>query len=176
MNVIARKIILAAAVLVIFDSTYSQTNNNPGLVSVNLSIVGKGTPTICSDSSNYYFANLRVANTQDTAIRFWIMDCSWPVDNWVINNDAASLRFCGCDSNIPVEIILSPRKSIEFYSAIKCHKKGSSTNRIKVGFVYFTNAQDIFNINKANSWSIKNNIFWSNEVELRNNLYTYEVK
>ena len=176
MSVIPLKIVVSVAVLAAFVTTYSQTSNNSALISVNLSIVGKGTPTLCSDSSNYYFANLTISNTQDTTIRFWIMSCSWPIDNWLINNNAVSLRFCGCDSNIPVEVVLSPQKSIEFYSAIKYHRKDSSGVRIRAGFLYFTSARDIFNNAGTTSKNINRIKFWSNEVELKDNLYSYEIR
>ena len=175
MNLIHKVIALAVTILAVSKSTHSQTTNNSEPISIYLSIIGKGIPEICSDSSAHYFVSLRVLNMQDTSVRFWIYSCSWFVDNWVISNNGGSLDNCGCDSNIPVEIILTPKKSIEFYSTLKYKKIDGENVRIKAGFKYFTRALDIVNFaGKQEREKVK--IFWSNEIRMWDNLYNYEVK
>lgn len=174
MKTVFQEVFLLVITMVIFNYTYPQTLSNSAVVSINLSIVGKGTPSICSDSSDYFFAKLNVVNTQDSTIKFWIMSCSWPADNWVISNKAVSLHFCGCDSNIPIEIILFPKKSVEFYTVIRNRNWAISPIRIKVGFLYAKNSKDIFKI--SNEKTKGEMIFWSNEVELKDNLFNYEIR
>jgi hypothetical protein len=94
----------------------------------------------------------------------------------MIGNNGGSLDNCGCDSNIPVEITLTPKQSIEFYSTIKYKKIAGENDRIKAGFIYFTRALDLVNFAGKRNERAKLKIFWSNEIRMRDNLYNYEVK
>jgi hypothetical protein len=175
-----KRIIVAFSLLLMFDLTYSQGSKNKQLVSVTLDIVGKGAPAICAnaDTSDYYFVTVNVLNMQDTTITFYIMDCSWPMDAFVIKSDSIAFRFCfsGCDNNIPERISLPKTKSVQFYGTIKSWKKSSSIARIKVGFRYFPTFNDIWNSDGSQGRRNLNKIVWSNEVELKDYLYSYEIK
>lgn len=175
-----KRIIVAFSLLLMFNSAYSQDSKIKQLVSVKLDIVGKGAPTICAnaDTSDYYFATINVLNTQDTTVTFWIMSCSWPMDGFVIYSDSIAFQFCfgGCDSNTPEKISLPPKKSIQFYGTIKNWKKDSSIARVKVGLRYFRTVDDLWRFDGSYDSKKLHKIVWSNEVELKDNLYSYEIK
>ncbi|HEX2628545.1 MAG TPA: hypothetical protein VHM26_06035 [Chitinophagaceae bacterium] len=178
MNLIHKLTALGAGLFVIFNSSYSQTpaidNSQP--VSINLSIVGKGVPTTCKRNDTSYFISLRISNIQDTSFRFWIYSCSWAADNWIIANTAGLFRDCGCDINIPVDIKLEPKQSIEFYTTLRSRMKGLPGGRLKAGFLYFTNSSDLYKMAGKKIDPEKVKIFWSNEVEIKDNLYSYEIR
>jgi hypothetical protein len=173
------RIIFAFSLLLMFNGTYSQDSNNKQLVSVKLDIVGKGAPGICpkAKNSNYYFATVNVLNTQDTVVTFFINSCSWPMDGFVINSDSIGFYYCfgGCDHNVPESISISPKKSVQFYSTIISWKKDKSIARIKAGLIYFPTVNDLWHFDGRRS-KILDKIVWSNEVELKDNLYSYEIK
>lgn len=179
MKFTALKIVLANIMLVLLTSAYSQ-HNNKELVSVNLSIVGKGKPFVCQniDASEYYFVTVNVLNIQDTTVRFWVMDDCWPIESFFIKNDSIMFQSCfnGCEHSVPIEVIMPAKKSAQFYATVKSYKKEASTPLIKVGFRYFARVDDLWNYGIENPKLSKIKIFWSNEVELKDNLYSYEVK
>jgi hypothetical protein len=175
-----KKVIIILSLLLMLNSANSQDSKSKQLVSVNLDITGKGSPTKCAnaDTSDYYFATINVFNTQDTTVAFWIMSCSWPMDGFVIYSDSIAFQFCfsGCDNNIPEKISLPQKKSIQFYGTIKSWKKDSSIARVKVGFRYFRTVDELWNFDGSNDSKKVNKIVWSNEVKLYDNLYSYEIK
>jgi len=177
MNSTHSKIILAISLILMFNSTYSQ-HNGKELVSVNLSIVGKGKPIICSDSLASYFVVINVLNTQDTTVRFWNLNCTGLIDNFFIKGDSVFFGSCfsGCDREVPEEIMLPPKKMVQLNATITSYKKDFSIQRIKIGFKYFTTFHDAYNYGIENNKKNKIRIVWSNEVELKDNLYSYEVK
>lgn len=174
------KIILAISLLLIFSSAHSQGSNSKELVSIKLDIVGRGTSTICRDmdTSTYYFVIVSVLNNQDTTIELTIFTCSWIWENFVTNNDSVLFTSCflGCDHNVADGIIVPPKKAAQFYGTIKSNKKGSSVDKIKVGFRYFATGKDIWNFDGTPKNKKLYKLFWSNEVALKDNLYSYEVK
>lgn len=100
------------------------------------------------------------------------------MDGFVIHNDSMAFQFCfgGCDINIPEKIILPTQKSSQFYGTIKSWKKDSSISRIKVGFRYFRTVEALWNFDGSDDKRNQNQIIWSNEVELKDNLYRFEIK
>ena len=176
----SKRIIVAFTLIWMFNSAYAQDIKKKQLLSVKLDIIGKGAPAICAnvDSSDYYFATINVLNTQDTTVTFWIMSCSWPMDGFVIHSDSIAFKFCfgGCDHDTPEKISLPKKKSVQFYGTIKSWKKDSSVARIKVGLRYFGTVADLWNFDGLNDNKKPNKIIWSNEVELKDNLYSHEIK
>lgn len=173
------RIIIVFSLLLIFNTAYSQNSANKQLVLVTLDIVGKGAPGICPKAKmgKYYFVTVNVFNTQDTAVTFLINNCSWPMDGFVINNDSIGFYYCigGCDHNVPERVSVPPKKSVQFNNTIISWKKGRSITRIKAGFIYFTTFNEIWYYD-GNYSKIADKIVWSNEVELKDNLYKYEIK
>jgi len=175
-----KRTIVAFCLLLLFTSIYSQNSKNKQELSVTLDVVGKGAPATCAhaDTSNYYFATVNVLNTQDTAISIWVFSCSWPMDAFAINSQSIAFRFCfrGCDHNVPKEIRIPPKKSVQFYGTISSWKKDSSIARIKVGFKYFRTADALWDSEESKASQKLYTMIWSNEVELKDNLYSYEIK
>jgi hypothetical protein len=87
------------------------------------------------------------------------------------------IKFCfaGCDHNVPEKISIPPKRSVQFYNTISRWKKDSSIARIKVGFKYFRTSSDLWNDGIKKGQKLYTMI-WSNEVELKDNLYSYEIK
>lgn len=175
-----KRIIAATLLLSIFNSSYSQVGNDQEFVSVKLDIVGKGAPAICAnvDASDYYFATVNIVNTQDSTVTFFIMSCSWPMDGFIIKSDSIAFQFCfaGCDHNVPEKITVPPKKSVQFYGTINSWKKSSAIAKIKVGFRYFATVDDLWSFGGTSADKKRYKLFWSNEVELKDSLYSYEVK
>lgn len=168
---ILRKLILLVSVWLPVVAAYSQTNRDSELVSVQVSIVGRGTPTwnCWGDSIVYCFTNIRIANTQDTTIRFFIMSTSWPSDNLVISDrNIAHILYCGSDSNFPETITLKPKQVLEFHTAFT-PKRGVNDCRFKVGFIYYTELRDIDNWDPKRK--VEEKIIWSKEVVLPEYLF-----
>ncbi len=175
-----KRLIVAFWLLLLFDSTYSQDSKNKQVLSVTLDIVGKGAPTTCAkvDTSDYYFATVNVLNTQDTAVSIWVFSCSWPMDAFAIHSQSIAFTFCfsGCDHNVPKKISIPPKRSVQFYGTIISWKKDTSIARIKVGFRYFRTFNDLWNSDRSKESQKLYTMIWSNEVELKDNLYSYEIK
>jgi hypothetical protein len=163
-----------------FDSKYSQDSKNKQVLSVTLDVAGKGAPTYCAKvgKHDYYFATVNVLNTQDTTVSIFILNCSWTFDGFVINNDSMELSSCnvGCDHNVPEKISIPPKRSVQFYNTISSWKKDSSIARIKVGFKYFRTGNDLWNSDGSKKSQKLYTMIWSNEVELKDRLYSYEIK
>jgi hypothetical protein len=175
-----KRIIVVFWLLSMFDSAYSQDDKNKQVVSVTLDVVGKGAPTYCAKTRkyDYYFATVNVLNTQDTTVSFFIFNCSWTFDGFVINNDSMAFSNCylGCDHNVPEKISIPPKRLVQFYNTISSWKKDSSIPRIKVGFKYFRTFSDLWNSDGSKKSQKLYTMIWSNEVGLKDNLYSYEIK
>lgn len=137
MNSVHHQILIVFIALFIFVSTYGQ-DNKKDLVTVKLDIIGKGSASRCRDASTFYFANVKILNTQDTAITFWIRD-SWPDILFFTNTDSVVFHSCdrGYEGDELDKITLPPKNAVQFYCTIKSWKKDSSIPLIKAGFRYF---------------------------------------
>ena len=82
----------------------------------------------------------------------------------------------GCDHNVPEKISLPPKKSVQFNGTIKSWKKNPSIARIKVGFRHFQTVDELWYFVGAKESRDLNKMVWSNEVDLKDNLYSYEIK
>lgn len=155
-------------------------HNNRELLLVDATITGKGVADMCrlADTTSYYFVTVSITNTQDTAVQLWFMSCSWPMDSFSINNDSVVYRFCfsGCDHNVPDFILLPPQKTARFYGTIRSYKKDGSVPRVKVGFRYYNSFNNIFYTGPEGYRKHPCQLFWSNEIELKDNLYGYDIK
>jgi hypothetical protein len=116
-----------------------------------------------------------VTNKQDTAIHFWVMTCSWPSENWVSSNDSVFCAYPGCDSNFPIQIDLLPHQSLNFYGILAHTVKTSFPKIVKLGFRYFTRGDALFETS-AQTRNAAAALFWSNEVELRDNLFKFQME
>jgi hypothetical protein len=175
-----KRIIVAFGLLSMFISVYSQDSKDKQVLSVTLDIAGKGAPTCCAKVSkyDYYFATVNILNTQDTTVSIWVMSCSWPMETFAINSQNIVFRYCfgGCDYNVPDEIKIPPKKSVQFYGTIVNWNKDSSIAHIKVGFKYFRTFDDLWNADASKQSERPYTMIWSNEVELKDKMYTYEIK
>jgi hypothetical protein len=174
------KIILIISMLLCFSSAHSQNYRSKDFVSVKLDVIGRGAPSICvdTDSSAYYFVVVNVLNNQDTTINLTIMTCSWVWENFVTNSDSVLFSSCflGCDYNVADIIKVPPKKFAQFYGTIKNNSRESSTDKVKVGFGYFAAGKDIWDFNRTPNNNKLYRLFWSNEVELKDNIYSFRVR
>jgi hypothetical protein len=111
---------------------------------------------------------ITIENRQDTAIRFWYMSCSWPVDNCWTSNDFI-YGLVDCSKNIPKQAYLLPHQSISFDGILK-GKNTMVKKPFKLGFVYFKTEEELMS-SMANERPVtKFNTYWSKPLILENNL------
>ena len=175
--------IVAACLLVLLchQGNSLHTNNKPTpSLSVTLAITGNGAPAVCirADTSDYYFVTATVFNNEDTTVALFINSCSWPMEAFVVQNDSIRFEFCfsGCDHNVPEKISVPGKKSAQFYGTIKSWKKDPAIARIKLGFKHFRTVNDLWFSDESSRNKRQYTMYWSNEVELKDNLYSYEIK
>jgi hypothetical protein len=177
MKFIVLKIALINSIIFLITSAYAQIDNKD-LLSVNLSIVCKGKASVCRqvDTSTYYIVVVNIVNLQDTTIKFWVMDDCWSADNFFIKHDSITFESCfsGCEHTMPLAVVVPPKKSAQFYATIYSAKKQATPSLIKVGFKYFPTAKEQWDYGTPGHRKAK--VFWSNEVELKDNLYSFEIK
>jgi hypothetical protein len=147
---------------------YSQKPDTARKISVTLNIIGYGSTDYFKEKEAGYFAMATVTNNEDTAISFVIMECSWARDNWVASNNSIFFGDRGCDANSPIRIKLLPHKSINFYGVIRIVNKGAANKKIRLGFLYYTSFNNLLD---AKSKSYRK--YWSNDVNLEDNLFKY---
>ena len=170
------QVVLITGVLALLSNQcgYSQSKKNTDIISVQLSVIGEGKHTyLTKDDFSYFFTTATIFNNQDTAVKFWVMNCSWPVDNWVVDNDSVVFAFQGCDNNTATEIKLLPHSKITFNGLLKSKINNSKDKFVKVGFIYFTSFKDIFENGGLKSSLNKHKKYWSNSVELVDNVNKY---
>ena len=165
---------------------YSQKNDSTNMISVSVDIIGKGNRLIQKtykhpikyDDFNSYFTLLKVSSNADTMIHFWTMLCSWE-ENWLSNNDSVLLYHPACDVNIPIEIKLKPHQSVKFYGILRPRSDTLQNNKFKLGFVMLEKSDlDLNFSSRTERYELMNKkgIYWSNEVELKDNIYRYKVE
>jgi hypothetical protein len=152
----------------------AQNMDAKALVSVSLHIIGKGTVGTLNQETGY-FTMATVTNQQDTPIVFWIMSCGWPVENWVTSNDSVRCSYFGCDSNIPEDIRLKPRQSIHFYGLLTRARQKPFCRKVKLGFQYYRDLVDLWHFPNSKIKPAPPTVYWSNEVEIKNNLFQYQI-
>jgi len=155
-------------------NSYSQSGKKSDPVAISLEIIGKGTTDYYKESANGYFASATVTNTRDTTIRFWVMSCSWPGVNFLSSNNSVYFIHRGCDNNSPDLIELAPGKSVSFYGIFTGEAKSFAGKKVSVGFVYFDNMKDLSEAASSKEQVKKFKTYWSNSVELEDNLFTYK--
>ena len=170
-----RTFLLSISLSCVFGKAQAQITGESGLIAISLHIIGKGT----INESNYdipgYFVMATITNQQDTAIEFFIMSCSWASDNWIPSNDSINFREPGCDINIPAHIHLPAHGSIYFYGLLKRVGARPFCQKVKLGFRYITNSADLLFSSAERKKVEKPIIYWSNEVEVRDNLFKYQI-
>src|ERR1700739_3032716 len=81
---------------------FSQKNDTLPVVSIKAYAFAEGESGINKQENIYHYSLVSsIINNCDTSIRFWIYNCSWPVDNWIIDNDSIHFDYKGCDANFP---------------------------------------------------------------------------
>ena len=151
---------------------FSQKDDSKDLITVDLRIVAQGASHNFKDTKSGYFAIATITNSQDTTINFWIMNCSWPRDNWVTSNSIVYFESPGCDNNSVIRVELLPHKKIDFYGVLQGSDKKLSNNKVRLGFLYFSKFKDLFNpLGRDELKQVKK--YWSNEVQLEDTLFTY---
>jgi hypothetical protein len=153
----------------------AQNAGNSGPIAISLHVVGKGTIHESNHAIPGYFVMATITNQQDTAIKFFIMSCSWASQNWITSNDSIYFREPGCDINVLADIHLRPHQSVHFYGALTSSGKKPFSKKVKLGFRYITNAADEWFTSAERPKVEKPTIYWSNEVEVKDNLFEYEV-
>jgi hypothetical protein len=117
-----------------------------------------------------------VTNQQDTTIVFWIMSCGWPAENWVTSNDSVSCDNSVCYSNYPIDIRLKPHQSIHFYSLLTRSGQKPFCRKVKLGFQYYTRPSDLFTPRNQKTKPASPAVYWSNEVEIEDNLFQFQIE
>ncbi|HEY4831701.1 MAG TPA: hypothetical protein VIH61_03980 [Waddliaceae bacterium] len=153
----------------------AQNTDAKTLVSVSLQIIGKGTVATFNQDVAGYFTMATVTNQQDTTIVFWIMSCGWPLENWVTSNDSVYRGNFGCDSNIPEDIRFKPHQSIHFYGLLRRSGQKPFCRKVKLGFQYYTRPFDLFHFPNQKIKPAPPTVYWSNEVEIKDNLFQFEI-
>jgi len=158
----------------------AQNMNEKAFISVSLQIIGKGTIKAYQDAkgSHYdtgYFTIATLTNQQDTAIVFWIMSCGWPWTNWITSNDSVYCGNDGCDGNIPEDIRLKPHQSIHFYLLLRRFRQNLFCRKVKLGFKYYRDLLDLWNYPNSKIKPAPPTVYWSNEVEIKDNLFQYQI-
>lgn len=154
---------------------YGQKADTVDLISVSLGIVGQGTADYIKSAGSGYFALATLTNKQDTTIHFWIMSCSWPIENFVSSSDSINFAWAGCDHNTPDEIDLLPHRSIHFYGLIESKNKNLLLQTIKLGFIYFANFSDFWDSRHRRDKPKNLKIYWSNQAKIIYDLYSYQL-
>jgi hypothetical protein len=159
----------------VFEKAEAQNADANGLVAVSLHVVGKGTVNELNHDVPGYFVIATVTNQQDTAIKFWIMSCSWATQNWISGNDSIYFHEPGCDINLPIDIHLRPHQAIQFYGVLAHSGAIPFSKKVKLGFRYFTNEGDLWPTPGRQTTLTKPTIYWSNEVDVKDNLFQYQI-
>ena len=170
-------LLLALFCFVHLPQGYGQKADTAELISVSLKIVGKGTPIYATprDTAPGYFALVTVTNRQDTTIHFWVMSCSWAIDNFVTSSDSIRFWYPGCDHNIPDNIDLLPHHSVDFYGCFKPSKKVPLPRTVKLGLIYVNRQWDLWDYIAGKKALQQFAVYWSNSVRIVDNLYQYRV-
>jgi hypothetical protein len=154
---------------------FAQNTDAKALVSVSLQIVGEGPVGTSNQNDTGYFAMATVTNQQDTTIVFWIMSCSW-AENWVTTSDSVDYRGnVVCYSNYPIDIRLKPHQSIHFYGLLTRSGQKPFCRKVRLGFRYYTRASDLFPSRNQKTKPAPPDVYWSNEVEIRDNLFQFQI-
>jgi hypothetical protein len=107
---------------------------------------------------------------------FWIMSCGWPTDNWITSSNSVS---CSgnliCYSNFPIDIRLKPHQSIHFYGLLTRSGQKPFCRKVKLGFQYHTRHFDLFRFRNQKIKPAPPTVYWSNEVEIRDNLFQFQI-
>ena len=159
-----------------FAKVQAQNGNSNPLVGVVLKVIGKGVVAGLNNGEPGYFVMATVTNRQDTAIKFLIMSCSWASRNWLTNNDSIAFHEPGCDTNIPIDIHLRPHQSIEFYGVLTPMGKKPPGQKVKLGFRYYSNERDLWPPYRQETKVAKPVIYWSNEVDVKDNLFKFQIE
>ena len=161
---------------VVTSQGFAQETVPKPLISVSVQIVGMGTvPTYNHNTTTGYFTEATVTNLQDTTIVFWIMSCGWPYENWLASNDSVNCGSFGCDNNIPDDIHLPPHHSIHFYTLLWPSANKPLCKKVKLGFRYYAKFADIMNCSNQRIKAMPPRLYWSNEVEIKDNLFQYQT-
>jgi hypothetical protein len=158
----------------------AQNTNEKAFVSVFLQVIGEGTVRAYQDAKGNhdvtgYFTMATVTNQQDTTIVFWIMSCGWPTANWITSNDSVYCGNFGCDSNVPGDIRLKPHQSIHFYGLLWRRGQKPFCRKVKLGFKYYRDLIDLWNFPNSKIKPAPPTVYWSNEVEIKDNLFQYQI-
>jgi hypothetical protein len=153
----------------------AQNADAKALVYVSLQIIGKGTAGTFKQDVTGYFTIATVTNQQDTTIVFWIMSCGWPLENWVTSNDSVYCGNFGCDKNFPEDIRLKAHQSIHFYGLLRRSGQKPLCRKVKLGFQYYTRLFDLLHFPNQKIKPAPPTIYWSNEVEIKDNLFQFQI-
>jgi hypothetical protein len=157
--------------------TYSQETRKHDFVSVKAYSILRGTPSGREKDSCTYFTTAIVTNNSNSTIVFWIFNCSWPVNNWLVDNDSIYVRYRGCNSNFPVEIKLLPHKSIDFYGGVVTIGKQDLIDKyFRLGFIYFETEKQAWSYFEGKTHRRDVEKIWSNKIKLEKYAYRYEVE
>jgi hypothetical protein len=168
-------IVLSISLSCVLGKVQAQNAGESRLISISLQVIAKGTINESNHDIPGYFVIATITNQQDTAIKFFIMSCSWASENWITSNDSIYFREPGCDINLPADIHLRPHQSIHFYGVLTRSGTKPFSKKVKLGFRYFTNAADLWSSLSERKKVEKPTIYWSNEVEVKDNLFEYQI-
>ena len=167
-------LLLSASLSCVFGKAEAQNAAAIGPVAVSLHVIGKGTINEFNQEAPGYFVMATVTNQQDTAIKFLIMNCSWASSNWITSNDSIHFHEPGCDGNFPIDIHLRPHQSIQFYGMLTRAGEKPFGKKVKLGFRYITD-EAYYWAAARHTTVAKPPIYWSNEVEVTDNLFRFQI-
>ena len=148
-----------------------------GDLSVSAEIIDMGIVDFCSCQVNYYnnLVKIIVHNNSNTEKSFWMMSCSWQ-ESFIC--DKEDITFCPreCDSNVPIEIKLSPNQKITFNGALKQLESNSQSRVFRIGLILM-DEKDYYDLNKKSNPKYKQSqrTYWSNSVPINYKGFGYEL-
>ena len=171
------KISLIIFLLCCYQSLFSQTSDSNKVISVSIDIIALDKSMNLQYPNTYteqYFVTISLANTQDTAVHFTTMTCSWE-ESFIFNTDSLYLYYPGCDSNFPTSLDILPCQSVKFFAKLARIGKGYDNKNpasFKIGFVDLPSK--FFWESHSRGDKRKYKIYWSENTDLVSSLYKYK--
>lgn len=166
--------------LIFICNSHSQVSSKKDIITVKIFPIAQGISTHIPNqykiANQSYFTYMSITNNQDTTISFYLMSCSWMIDNWISDNDSISLLFLGCDINTPLYITLLPHQLIDFSAIIITKPHTEMSTLFRFGFLYFKKEKDLLDYIPKKNKTDNIRIYWSDAIKLEDNLFKYHIE
>jgi hypothetical protein len=164
--------IINLIVFVLFLTSVTIAQPNDKNISINVELIGNGSQTLSPCDNNAYFTRLEIQNNADTSTNI-ITDYTFWTQYWLSNNDSIRLEGFPGDHGESIRIQIPAKESMIFYGIIRVHP-GTINKKFRLGFADFKKFPGFYD--DVNKEKLKQNIYWSNEVLLKDNLFKYFIK